>query len=62
MSCLKCDIDISTLLILPIAINILLISMSLTASLFGMSSDESVVFFSPEQGSGRLLQGTAKAS
>ena len=49
-------------LILPIAINILLISMSLTASLFGMSSDESIVFFSPEQGTGRLLQETAKAS
>ena len=49
-------------LILPIAIVILLISMSLTASLLGMSSDESTVFFSLEQGTGRLLQETAKAS
>ena len=49
-------------LFLPIAINILLISMSLTASLLGMSSDESIVFFSPKQAIGRLLQEIAKSS
>ena len=49
-------------LIFPIAIVILLISTSLTASLLGMSSDEGIIFFSPEQGTGRLLQETAKAS